>query len=91
MGSIGGGEILVVLLVALIVLGPTRLPQAARQMGRAIGEFRRVTAGFQAELRDSLDAADGSSAASPEPRAAPGVDGGERDAGEPDVGEHERP
>lgn len=54
MGSIGGGEILIVLLVALIVLGPNRLPQAARQVGRAVTEVRRMTAGFQAELRDTL-------------------------------------
>jgi sec-independent protein translocase protein TatB len=58
MGSIGGGEVLIVALVALVVLGPTRLPQAARQVGKAIGEIRQMTAGFQAELRDTLNAAD---------------------------------
>ena len=54
MGSIGGQEILIVLLVALIVLGPKRLPQAARQVGRAVAEFRRVTSEFQAEVRDAI-------------------------------------
>lgn len=54
MGSIGAPEILVVLLVALIVLGPKRLPEAARQAGRALAEFRRITSGFQEELRDAL-------------------------------------
>ena len=68
MGSIGGAEILIVLLVALIVLGPQRLPQAARQLGRAIGEFRRMTAGFQAELRDTLNTVE---ASPPPPPAAP--------------------
>ena len=54
MGSIGGAEILLVLVVALIVLGPTRLPDAARSLGKALGEFRRMSAGFQAEVRDAF-------------------------------------
>ena len=54
MTNIGGPEIIVVLIVALLVLGPTRLPQAARSMGRAMAEFRRVTGGLQAEVRDAM-------------------------------------
>lgn len=54
MGSIGAPEVLVVLLVALIVLGPQKLPEFARQAGRALAEFRRVTSGFQDELRDAF-------------------------------------
>ena len=46
---------MVVLLVALIILGPQRLPQAGKQVGRAIAEFRRVTSGVQAEIKDALD------------------------------------
>lgn len=58
MGSIGAPEILVVLVVALIVLGPHRLPEAARQMGRALAELRRMSAGFQAEIRDATQGLD---------------------------------
>lgn len=54
MGSIGPAEILVVLVVALIVLGPTRLPDAARSLGRAVAEFRKVSSGLQAEVRDAF-------------------------------------
>ena len=54
MGSIGPVEILVVLVVALLVLGPQKLPEAARSVGRAIGEVRRYTAGFQSEMRDAF-------------------------------------
>jgi len=53
-GSIGPVEILVVLVVALLVLGPQKLPDAARSVGRAIGEVRRYTSGFQAEMRDAF-------------------------------------
>lgn len=54
MGNIGTPEILVVLIIALLVLGPQRLPQAARQFGKAMAEFRRVTGGLQAEMRDAM-------------------------------------
>lgn len=57
MGNIGGGEILVILLAALLILGPTRLPDAARQVGKAMAEFRKVTTGFQRELRSAIDTA----------------------------------
>ncbi len=54
MGSIGAPEILVILVVALLVLGPDRLPEAARQAGRALAEVRKMSSGFQAELRDAM-------------------------------------
>jgi len=53
-GSIGPAEILVVLVVALIVLGPNRLPEAARSMGKAMAELRRVSSSVQAEVRDAF-------------------------------------
>lgn len=52
--NVGTPELLVILVVALIVLGPTRLPEVARQIGKAIGEIRRLGAGFQAEMRDAM-------------------------------------
>jgi sec-independent protein translocase protein TatB len=58
MFNVGGGELLVILLLALIVLGPQRLPGAARQLGRAVGEIRRLSSGFQSELRAALDESD---------------------------------
>lgn len=45
---------LVILVGALIILGPKRLPDAARQVGKAMAELRRVTSGFEAEVRDVL-------------------------------------
>lgn len=54
MFNIGPAEVMVVLLIALIVLGPSKLPDAARQVGRAIGEMRKLSSGFQAEMRDAL-------------------------------------
>lgn len=53
--NVGGGEFLVILLVALIVLGPQKLPEAARQVAKVAGELKRISAGFQAELKAAMD------------------------------------
>ncbi|HUR49984.1 MAG TPA: twin-arginine translocase TatA/TatE family subunit [Acidimicrobiales bacterium] len=55
MPNLGPMEILVVLIVALIVLGPKRLPEAGRQVGRAVAEVRRWSNTMQAEVRAVLD------------------------------------
>lgn len=52
--NVGTMELLLILVVGLLVLGPTKLPEAARQVGRAMAEVRRLGAGFQAEMRDAL-------------------------------------
>jgi Tat protein translocase TatB subunit len=43
MFGIGMPELVVVLVVALVVLGPSRLPELARTLGKALSEFRRQT------------------------------------------------
>jgi len=58
MFNVGGGEIIVIMLLALIVLGPQRLPDAARQIGKTMGELRRLSNGFQNEIRGALDSTD---------------------------------
>lgn len=55
MFNIGGGELMVILLVALLVLGPDKLPDAARKMGNVAAEFRKMSSGFQRELREAMD------------------------------------
>ena len=58
MFNIGGGELIVIMLIALVVLGPQRLPDAARQIGKTMGDLRRLSTGFQDEMRSALDTAD---------------------------------
>ncbi|MHB8876233.1 MAG: Sec-independent protein translocase protein TatB [Myxococcaceae bacterium] len=43
MFNIGAGELVVILVVALLVLGPKRLPEMARGIGKFLREFRRQT------------------------------------------------
>ncbi len=47
MGNLGGGEILVILVFGLLVLGPARLGVVVQQIGRTVGQFRRVAGGLQ--------------------------------------------
>jgi sec-independent protein translocase protein TatB len=53
--NIGAGEFLVILVIALVVLGPERLPEAIRKVGQVMGELRKLSAGFQDELRDAMN------------------------------------
>jgi len=55
MFNVGGGEVLVIAVIALIVLGPQRLPTAARQIGKTLGDLRRLSSGFQEEVRSALE------------------------------------
>jgi Tat protein translocase TatB subunit len=55
MFNVGGGELLVILLIALLVLGPDRLPEFAKKAGKVMGEVRRVSQGFQSEIRQAMD------------------------------------
>jgi sec-independent protein translocase protein TatA len=55
MPSIGFGEILVILLIALIVFGPTRLPEMGRTIGKSLREFRRTASDLRAEIESDLD------------------------------------
>jgi len=50
MFGIGSSEFLVILIVAFLVLGPSHLPKIARTLGKAMGEFRRVSTEFQRTL-----------------------------------------
>ena len=51
-------HLLVIVVVALVVLGPEKLPQALRQAGRVMAEFRQWSQSLSSEMRDavSLDA-----------------------------------
>jgi Tat protein translocase TatB subunit len=51
MFGIGTGEILVILVIALLVLGPKELPKVARTIGKAIRELQRT----KDEIRQSID------------------------------------
>jgi len=57
-----GGEIIIILLIALVVLGPTRLPELARKAGQLANELRQaardVTSGLEAEVQELREVRD---------------------------------
>jgi Tat protein translocase TatB subunit len=53
MFGIGVPELLIILVVALIVLGPKRLPEVAKSLGKAFAEFRRATSDLSEELNEA--------------------------------------
>lgn len=55
MFNISSSEIIFLLLLALIVLGPEKLPEAVRKFGSVYGEFKKMSTGFQNELKSALD------------------------------------
>jgi TatA/E family protein of Tat protein translocase len=65
MFGVGFQELLVILVIALLVFGPKKLPELARSMGKAFAEFRRAST----ELRQHLDLSE-----APPPRPAPEPD-----------------
>jgi sec-independent protein translocase protein TatB len=55
MFNLSGSEIVFLLLLALIVLGPEKLPEAVRKFGKVYGEVKKMSSGFQSELKSALD------------------------------------
>jgi Tat protein translocase TatB subunit len=52
--GMGPLELLLIMALALIVFGPDKLPDIARQLGRTIGEFRRMSSDVRTELQRNL-------------------------------------
>ena len=57
-GSLGGWEILLILLAILVIFGPKRLPEMGRSLGKAIREFKSAGKDIQNDLAKSMDEED---------------------------------
>ncbi|BDP40849.1 Sec-independent protein translocase protein TatA [Deinococcus aetherius] len=55
MPNIGAPELLIILVVALIVFGPRKLPELGKSIGQGLREFRKSTGAVTDELRRGLD------------------------------------
>lgn len=78
MFGIGMPELLLILALALIVLGPKKLPELARALGKGMAEFRRATDELKDELRqmehEIEETSSGPSTDNPSPEMPPDTD-----------------
>ena len=56
MGPIGVPELIILLVVALIVFGPRKLPELGRSLGRSLQEFKRASSDLRSTLDDEIRA-----------------------------------
>lgn len=68
MGRIGPFELILILCIALIIFGPSKLPALAKSMGQAVKEFRKGTQDLTKDLETAVDP----TPAAPAAPAAPG-------------------
>jgi sec-independent protein translocase protein TatA len=74
MGNIGATEIILILILALVVFGPRRLPEIGRTIGKSLREFRKASQDLRDEFQFSLDDDEPpmeTSPAQPEPKPEP--------------------
>jgi Tat protein translocase TatB subunit len=69
MFGIGMTELVVIMVVALIVFGPTRLPELARSLGRAMSEFRRASTDIRQTFNEAVQEPTPAPAPAPAPPA----------------------
>jgi len=53
--DVGGTEVMMIMLIALLLFGSERLPNLARGMGKAIREFKKATSGLEDELKRAME------------------------------------
>ena len=70
-GTLGGPEIFLILVIALIVFGPRKLPEIGKSMGRMLAEFRKASNDFKRTIEEEVEADKLRTLASPEVPPAP--------------------
>jgi sec-independent protein translocase protein TatA len=79
-GSIGMPELIIIMVIALIIFGPRKLPELGKSLGKSINEFKRASADLQNTLEQEIKLEEQKAAAAPtSPSSAPppAVDGDE--------------
>jgi TatA/E family protein of Tat protein translocase len=54
-GSIGGPELIVIFIIALLIFGPRKLPEIGKAIGKGLAEFKRATTEFKRSLESEVE------------------------------------
>src|SRR5262245_15873007 len=54
-GSLGGSEVIVLFVLALLLFGPRRLPEIGKTIGKAVAEFRKASQDFRTSLEREVE------------------------------------
>ena len=86
MGNLGMPELIMILVLALLLFGPKKLPEIGKQVGRALGEFKRTSNDLKRTIEDEMEKAtreEPKSVPPPEPPAGTVAAGAPADAAKP--------
>lgn len=73
-GSIGMPELIIILVIALIIFGPRKLPELGKSLGRSLNEFKKASTDLQNTLEQEIKIEEQKEAAAKPPAAAPPVE-----------------
>jgi TatA/E family protein of Tat protein translocase len=57
MGNLGMPEIMMIMFLALLLFGPKKLPEIGKQVGKALGEFKRASNDLKRSIEDEMEKA----------------------------------
>ncbi len=57
MGNLGMPELLMIVVLALLLFGPKKLPEIGKQVGKALGEFKRASNDLKRTIEDEMEKA----------------------------------
>jgi sec-independent protein translocase protein TatA len=73
-GSIGMPELIIILVIALIIFGPRKLPELGKSLGRSLNEFKKASTDLQNTLEQEIKIEEQKEAAAKTPPPAPVAD-----------------
>jgi TatA/E family protein of Tat protein translocase len=72
MGNLGMPELIFIFALALLILGPKKLPELGKQLGKSLGEFKRASTDLKRSIEEEVEKVARDEAEKPAPAPAPG-------------------